>query len=108
MSLVRSNKNKTLDRGPTIVPKETFSLDSIVSPTDNRYTPKPTTLKIDTKIRDQINTLSLIGYADTQREVIEKALESILEDMDIDERRKFDIQYQVLEDKTIKSMKKER
>ena len=25
--------------------------------------------------------------------------------MDIDERRKFDIQYQVLEDKTIKSMK---
>ena len=47
----------------------------------------------------------LIGYADTQREVVEKALESILENMDIDERRKFDIQYQVLEDKTIKSMK---
>ena len=47
----------------------------------------------------------LVGYADTQREVVEKALESILENMDIDERRKFDIQYQVLEDKTIKSMK---
>lgn len=106
MSLVRSNKKKTLNRGPSIVPKETFSLDNIVPAASNSYIPKPTTLKIDTKIRDQINTLSLIGYADTQREVIEKAIESILEDMDIDERRKFDIQYQVLEDKTIKSMKK--
>lgn len=105
MSLVRSNKAKSLNRGPNIVPKETFSLDNIVQPKNNSYTPKPTTLKIDTKIRDQINTLSLIGYADTQREVVEKALESILENMDIDERRKFDIQYQVLEDKTIKSMK---
>ena len=38
--------------------------------------------------------------------IVEKALESILENMDIDERRKFDIQYQVLEDKTIKSLKK--
>ena len=106
MSLVRTNKKKTLDRGPSIVPRETFSLDNIAQPKNSDYIPKPTTLKIDTKIRDQINTLSLIGYADTQREVIEKALEGILENMDIDERRKFDIQYKVLEDKTIKSMRK--
>ena len=107
MGLVRSNRNKPLDRGPSIVPKETFSLDTVApQEKNNEYVPKPTTLKIDTKIRDQINTLSLIGYADTQREVIEKAIESILENMTIDERRKFDIQYQVLEDKTIKALKK--
>ena len=40
MSLVRSNKAKPLNRGPNIVPKETFSLDAIAQPKNTSYTPK--------------------------------------------------------------------
>lgn len=118
-SLVKSNRNKKLQRGPDIQPKQIFKMDNEPSeikepkksdkkeePKTTIYEPQPTTLKIDTKIRDQINALSLIGIADTQREVLESLINLCIEDMTIDERRKFEVQYQVLEDKTIKTMKK--
>lgn len=114
--LVNSNKNKkTISRGQPIVPEKTFSSDQLIPKKDKQevktsfaYEPKPTTLKIDTKIRDQINTLSLIGFGDTQKETIELLINNILDSMTFDEKRKFDIQYQVLEDKTIKTINKKR
>lgn len=109
MSLVQSNRNKSLNRGPNIKPKEVFKIDGVPkaeeNPVKDIYVPGITTLKIDTRIRDMVNTLSLIGYADTQREVLEKAISEILENMSLDEKRKFDVQYQVLEDKTRKTLK---
>lgn len=106
MSLVQSNRKKGLNRGPNIEPKEIFKIEEKEKVVQDIYVPGPTTLKIDTRIRDQVNTLSLIGYADTQREVLEKAISEILENMSLDEKRKFDVQYQVLEDKTRKTLKK--
>jgi len=63
-------------------------------------------LKIDTRLRDQINALSLIGFGDTQKEAIEIMIQNVLDSMTEDERRKFNVQYQVLEDKTKKQAKK--
>lgn len=114
MSLVKSNKNKkNLNRGPSIEPQNKFTMEqlesksSVITKEDIpifAYKPKPTTLKIDTKLRDQINALSLIGYGDTQKEAIELLINNILDSMTNDEKRKFDYQYQVLEDKTIKTI----
>ena len=120
MGLVNSNKNKekkkrSLTRGPSIRPQQQFTLDDLEidkvnkSPEDEPifiYEPKPTTLKIDTKLRDQINALSLIGYGDTQKEAVEIIINNMIESMDVDEKRKFDVQYEVLEAKTINQMKK--
>ncbi|EST89911.1 hypothetical protein T233_01017 [Vagococcus lutrae LBD1] len=122
MALVQSNKNKKkklINRGPDIQPKQTFTMDQLEKPVQAKkeeakeavvlepeYIPKPTTLKIDTRIRDQINALSLIGYGDTQKEALELLINNVLESMTVDERRKFDVQYGVLEDKTRKSGKK--
>ena len=118
-SLVNSNRNKKLNRGPDIQPAKTFKMENEPVKTEQpkksvkkeevkttAYEPQPTTLKIDTKIRDQINALSLIGVADTQREVLESLINLCIDGMTTDERRKFEVQYQVLEDKTIKTMKK--
>lgn len=112
MGLVNSNKGKRgLVRGPSIEPQNKFTIEQleVTNVNDNvnadipvTYEPKPTTLKIDTKIRDQINTLALIGYGETQKETIELLINNILDSMTSDEKRKFDYQYQVLEDKTIK------
>lgn len=120
MGLVNSNKNKekkknSLTRGPSIQPQQQFTLDDLekdkVDETPKAkpifiYESKPTTLKIDTKLRDQINALSLIGYGDTQKETVEIIINNMIEAMNIDEKRKFDVQYEVLESKTIKQMKK--
>lgn len=121
MGLVQSNKKKkvTIDRGPSIQPAKTFTMDQLPKKNEQQaneppkipmpnfiYEPKPTTLKIDTRLRDQINALSLIGFGDTQKEAIEIMIQNVLDSMTEDERRKFNIQYQVLEDKTIKQAKK--
>lgn len=123
MGLVNSNKNKekkksSLTRGPSIQPQQQFTLDDLKSDTKKDvqnssevkpefiYEPRPTTLKIDTKLRDQINALSLIGYGDTQKEAVEIIINNMIESMDVDEKRKFDVQYEVLETKTIKQIKK--
>lgn len=70
------------------------------------YSPTETTIRIDTYLRDQINALSLIGYGNTQKETVSLLIQNVLDSMTEDERRKFNIQYQVLEDKTIKQAKK--
>lgn len=120
MGLVKSNKNKgnkksSLSRGPSIKPQTQFTLDDLKENSSQKpietkpvfiYEPKPTTLKIDTKLRDQINALSLIGYGDTQKEAVEIIINNMIEAMDVDEKRKFDVQYEVLEAKTIKQIKK--
>lgn len=106
MSLVRSNKKRTLERGPSFDPKKSFSLDDVTQTKEPAYVPEKTTIRVTTTIRDKINTLSLMGYADTQTEMIEKLIDHFLDNMGIDERRKYDIQYQVLDDRTRKSLKK--
>ena len=49
----------------------------------------------------------MIGYGDTQKEALELLINTVLESMTVDERRKFDVQYGVLEDKTRKNGKKQ-
>lgn len=105
--LVNSNRKKKFDRGPDIQPQKSFTIESKPQEEEKiTYEPQPTTIKIDTKIRDQINALTLIGIADTQREVLESLIDQCLDGMTPDEKRKFEIQYQVLEDKTIKTLNK--
>lgn len=117
MSLVRNNnkvKNKVIPRGDDIKPKHEFSADDLQSTEKNKaedhdtfkYVPAVTSIKVDTKIRDKVNTLSLIGYGANQKEVIENALDSIINSMSIEAKRSFENQYQVLENKTIKLMKR--
>lgn len=49
---------------------------------------------------------SLIGCGNTQKETVALLIQNVLDSMTEDERRKFNVQYQVLEDKTIKQAKK--
>lgn len=116
MSLVRNNnkeKNKIIPRGSDIKPQKEFSIDELDNNDKNNahhqtfeYIPAVTSIKVDTKIRDKVNTLSLIGYGETQKEVIENALDSVINNMSIESKRSFENQYQVLENRTINLIKK--
>lgn len=117
MSLVRNNnkeKNKIIPRGSDIKPKKEFSIDELENNNEEttahrqilEYIPAVTSIKVDTKIRDKVNTLSLIGYGENQKEVIENALDSVINNMSIESKRSFENQYQVLENKTINLLKK--
>lgn len=117
MSLVRNNnkeKNKIIPRGSDIKPKKEFSIDELKNNNEEttahrqifEYIPAVTSIKVDTKIRDKVNTLSLIGYGENQKEVIENALDSLINNMSIESKRSFENQYQVLENKTINLLKK--
>ena len=117
MSLVRNNnkeKNKIIPRGSDIKPKKEFSIDELENNNEEttahrqifEYIPAVKSIKVDTKIRDKVNTLSLIGYGENQKEVIENALDSVINNMSIESKRSFENQYQVLENKTINLLKK--
>jgi len=85
--------------------KEKQSLKYSTSTTKN-YIPTETTIRIDTYVRDQIKALSLIGFGSTQKETVELIVQNMLGSMTKDELKKFNAQYQVLEDKTIQQVKK--
>ncbi|UUE16946.1 DUF5388 domain-containing protein (plasmid) [Leuconostoc mesenteroides] len=117
MSLVRNNnkeRNKIIPRGSDIKPQKEFSIDELENNNEKtaahhqifEYIPAVTSIKVDTKIRDKVNTLSLIGYGENQKEVIENALDSVINNMSIESKRNFENQYQVLENKTINLLKK--
>lgn len=114
MGLVKNNNKNThvIPRGADIKPQKEFSVNDLEQKetVDKNhkfeYVPSVTSIKVDTKIRDIVNTLSLIGYGDNQKEVIENALNSVINNMSIESKRNFENQYQVLENKTIKSIKK--
>lgn len=115
MSLVQNNnkKNRVIPRGSEIKPKTEFSmneLDKAANSNDDvkiEYVPTATSIKVDTKVRDIINALSLIGYGENQKNVIEQALEYVIDSMSAEQKRSFENQYQVLENKTINSIKKQ-
>ncbi|HIB3194324.1 MULTISPECIES: DUF5388 domain-containing protein [Enterococcus] len=104
--LVRSNRNKTLDRGAPITPKETFKLDQKKTELKTvEYTPKPASMKIDSELRDKINALSLIGIGENQKEVVSRALSSLVDSLTEEQQRTFKNQFEVLRKRTMEREK---
>lgn len=115
MSLVKNNNKskQVIPRGTDIKPNNEFSMNDLQSRVEKKehispieYVAAPTSIKVDTKIRDTVNALSLIGYGDNQKDVIENVLTYIIESMSTEHKRSFEHQYKVLENKTINRMKK--
>lgn len=106
----RSPKKSNLDRGAPIAPKDTFKLDAATSkPLATKpviYEPTPTSMKIDTDIRDQINALSLVGVGETQKEVVQLALNDLIDNLPNGQRREYDNQYETFKKKTMRKLKK--
>lgn len=100
--LVRSNRNKPLDRGVPITPKETFKLDQKKAEKKTvEYIPKPASMKIDSELRDKINALSLIGIGENQKEVVSRALTTLIDSLTNEQQRTFENQFEVLRRKTM-------
>lgn len=110
--LVQSNRNKknnSLARGNAITPKESFSMKELSNSSNDKakpqiqpYEPKPASMKIDTEIRDRINSLTIIGYGENQKEVVDLALNNLIETFPEEMKRKYNIQYEALRERSIK------
>lgn len=106
--LVQSNRLKPLDRGEPIRPNETFNINSEQSKISiPEYTPKATSMKIDSELRDKINAYSLIGIGENQKEVVNRALSILYDSLTADQQRTFDNQFKVLHDRTLLREKKQ-
>lgn len=102
--LIQSNRNnqKLIDRGNPIKPKETFSItENNKTISKSIYTPKPASMKIDSEIRDKINALSLIGIGENQKEVVDRAITTLIESLTNDQQRTYENQFEVLRKRTI-------
>jgi len=109
--LVQSNRNKksssALTRGPQIEPQQTFTLDKTPTNSTKDYRPQATSMKIDSTLRDKINALSLVGVADTQKEIVELALDALLEKMSDEVKEKYVQQYALLEQRSIEKWQRQ-
>lgn len=102
--LIQSNRNnkKLIDRGNPITPKETFKISETKEIENTKpYTPKPASMKIDSELRDKINSLSLIGIGENQKEVVDRALTILVDSLTDDQKRTYENQLNVFRKRTI-------
>lgn len=102
--LVKSNRSNKLERGAPIKPSETFTLNNDKTNIENvkpSYIPKAASMKIDSELRDKINALSLIGIGENQKEVVSRALTTLIDSLTNEQQRTFENQFEVLRRKTM-------
>lgn len=108
--LVQSNRHpQKLNRGEPIQPNQKFSLANntdIPNQINELNLSIPTSMKIDSILRDKINALSLIGVAETQKEVVDFAIQQIVDSLPDEQLRKYNMQFDVLNESTIRKINK--
>lgn len=112
-NLLNSNRSKqnTLKRGEPIKPTESMSIKDF----DN-FTEKVTSkiesvtyyanVRINNHIKNKAEALSIIGIANSQKDAIDRALDSFIEQLTDDEKRSYKNQLATLEEKDVKMKSK--
>lgn len=116
----KNNKPSLSERGPSYTPKNKVSTDDlnktkqikvdtiVVDEPLIEYVPKPTSIKVNTDIKDKVNALSMIGVGDTQLEVIDALIEYYIDGLPEETERKYSTQYEVYKDKTMRNISKKK
>ncbi len=119
------NKNKKRgtslsERGPSYTPQTKVSTKDLNEKEQTKvetvavdepiieYVPKPTSIKVNTDIKDRVNALSMIGVGDTQLEVIDTLIDYYIDGLPEETERKYSTQYEVYKDKTIRNLIKKK
>ena len=107
-SLLRVNKGKSLDRGKNIRPNETFTQDDLKKESKKEQITKTESvtyyanIRINNHIRNQLQSLSLMGLAKSQKGALELLINEYVNGMPEELRREYELNYKTLEDRDVK------
>lgn len=106
-SLLRTSKGKSLDRGKNIRPNETFTQDDLKKSKKEQITKTESVtyyanIRINNHIRNQLQSLSLMGLAKSQKGALELLINEYVNGMPEELRREYELNYKTLEDRDVK------
>lgn len=107
-SLLRTSKGKSLDRGKNIRPNETFTQDDLKKESKKEQITKTESvtyyanIRINNHIRNQLQSLSLMGLAKSQKGALELLINEYVNGMPEELRRVYELNYKTLEDRDVK------
>lgn len=107
-------KKGALERGAKIVTQSDVTKEIILqeNPKSQRESIStgeiPANIRVDQGIRNTINALGIIGYGDSQKEVIQFLLDSTLPILTSDQRKKLDDLTAIYDEKDQKALAKKR
>lgn len=107
-SLLRTSKGKSLDRGKNIRPNETFTQDDLKKESKKEQITKTESvtyyanIRINNHIRNQLQSLSLMGLAKSQKGALELLINEYVNGMPEELRREYELNYKTLEDRDVK------
>ena len=107
-SLLRTSKGKSLDRGKNIRPNETFTQDDLKKESKKEKITKTESvtyyanIRINNHIRNQLQSLSLMGLAKSQKGALELLINEYVNGMPEELRREYELNYKTLEDRDVK------
>ena len=107
-SLLRTSKGKSLDRGKNITPNESFTQDDLKKASKKEQITKTESvtyyanIRINNHIRNQLQSLSLMGLAKSQKGALELLINEYVNGMPEELRREYELNYKTLEDRDVK------
>mgnify|MGYP003506252769 FL=1 len=107
-SLLLTSKCKSLERGKNIRPNETFTQDDLKKESKKEQITKTESvtyyanIRINNHIRNQLQSLSLMGLAKSQKGALELLINEYVNGMPEELRREYELNYKTLEDRDVK------
>ena len=107
-SLLRVNKGNSLKKKKNIRPNETFTQDDLKKESKKEQITKTESvtyyanIRINNHIRNQLQSLSLMGLAKSQKGALELLINEYVNGMPEELRREYELNYKTLEDRDVK------
>ena len=107
-SLLRTSKGKSQKKKKNIRPNETFTQDDLKKESKKEQITKTESvtyyanIRINNHIRNQLQSLSLMGLAKSQKGALELLINEYVNGMPEELRREYELNYKTLEDRDVK------
>ncbi|EGP4808306.1 MULTISPECIES: DUF5388 domain-containing protein [Enterococcus] len=80
-----------LDRGAKIEITPSIKKEDIINETKTEFASTdnlPANIRVNNKLRNRVNALSVIGYGDSQKEIVAQLLDSFISNLSEDEQKR--------------------
>lgn len=103
-------KTGSLTRGKQIVIQSDITREEILGPNENIVNTRsiPANIRVDQGARNGVNALSVMGYGESQREVVAFLLEAFVSSLSPDQLKKYEDLNLIYDEKDFKSYQKKK
>lgn len=110
---LEKKKNTTLNRGTSIVAQTDVTKEMVLSTKLKKTNPEPVdttqipaNIRVNQGIRNTINALEIIGYGESQKEVVENLLTTVIASLSTSEQKKIKDLNNIYNEKDKKALRK--